>query len=182
MLFTPLFIPAHSGFANRLLQLSYFLEKYPDGLVHESILDYGVGEWFDIQFETTSETQSEIMIHPPIFLNSIIFDKYHKHISKYIQPNEKLKTELNKYIQLLDGVRIGLHVRRGLLSTDCLPEETSEFANDDIIRKFKDIAEANKNYANDLANTNKEFNERITNQKNEKINHTPDLVSKRSLN
>ena len=78
MLSVPLFVPQKVGFANRLIQLSVFLTKYPDGLVHESILDYGVGEWFDIKFKTTSETHSEIIIHPPIYINRGTYDMYHK--------------------------------------------------------------------------------------------------------
>ena len=62
--------------------------------------------------------------------------RYHKHISEFIEPNEKLKSELEKYIHLLDGVTVGLHVRRGLFSPDCLPEETSEFVDDENVQKF----------------------------------------------
>lgn len=138
MIDTPLYIPPKEcGFANRLIHLTDFFTKFPNGIVHESIRDYGVGQWFDFSFPLTTETESTKIVQPNIYIGNL---EIHSRISSLVKPNKKLIEEFHKYANLIQGVRAGLHIRRGLSSKDYLDGEIVSFANDNTVAEFEEIA------------------------------------------
>lgn len=146
MLDVPLYIPPKKdcGFANRLIHLTDFFNRFPNGVVHESIKDYGVGRWFDLHFPLTSETMSTCIVTPDIYINPDTFSRVHSRISTLVTPNKELQDALERHaVHLLDGVKIGLHIRRGLFSSDHLSEEIVGFASDASVCEFKKISELN---------------------------------------
>lgn len=133
------------GFANTLIHLCDFFFNCPDGLVHESIKDYEVGEWIDFLFPLTDRTDLP-EYKPGIYINQFTMSQVHPMIRKLIRPSQKLQKVLDEKAHLVKDVRAGVHVRRGASSRDSrsiVQADTDIFANDWALQKFQEIVKEN---------------------------------------
>lgn len=140
----PIVYPHYAGFANLMIFLCDFFFAHPDGVAHESFRDYEVGRWLTFHFPTTSQTDMKNVFEPHVYINEFTIEHVHPLISKLISPSPELEALLAQHHHLIDGVTMGVHVRRGWYSEDCRSREPSEaghsFANDAALERFKQVA------------------------------------------
>lgn len=148
------------GFANTLIHLCDFFYTHPDGLVHESIRDYEVGDWIDFQFPLTDRTDLPVY-RPTIYINQYTIQNVHPLVRKLIRPSKRLQVLIDAHAHLLTDVTVGVHVRRGASAPDSrviVQADTDVFANENAIRKFRELT-TGKTYflASDSPETKKMF-------------------------
>jgi len=140
----PIVYPHYAGFANLMIFLCDFFFAHPDGVAHESFRDYEVGRWLTFNFPTTSQTGMKNVYEPRVIINPFTIEHVHPLIRKLIRPSHELETLLAQHHHLIDGVRMGMHIRRGWYAEDCRSREPSEdghsFANDAALAIFKEVA------------------------------------------
>lgn len=148
------------GFANTLIHLCDFFSNHPDGLVHESIKDYELGEWLTFHFPLTDRTDLP-EYKPKIFINQYTIQAVHPLIRRLISPSEKLQNLIDSHIHLIDGIQFGMHIRRGAHAKDSRPIVQSDgdvFASDDAVSRFKLLSEGKTFFlASDSPETKKMF-------------------------
>lgn len=140
----PIVYPRYAGFANLMIFLCEFFYEYPDGVAHESFRDYEVGRWITFNFPTTSQTGMKRVFEPYIYINDFTIRNVHPLIRKLIKPSPELEALLAEHHYLIDGVTMGVHVRRGWYSEDCRSrdpnKEENSFADDKALEIFKLLA------------------------------------------
>jgi len=159
-----LFIPPKGhGLGNLLIMLADFFYNNPDGLVHESIRDNEFGHWLNLNFKTTDRTdlpQGE----GRIFINDFTVNNVHPLVRKLVSPSRELLEALEKHIEILKGVELGIHVRRGGASPDSIKvvsPPTDCFASDEAVGKMVQISKDKCVFlASDSPSTKKLFNAR----------------------
>ena len=148
------------GFANTLIHLCDFFSNHPDGLVHESIRDYELGEWLTFNFPLTDRTDLPVY-EPKIFINQYTVQQVHPLVRKLIRPSDKLEKLLELHKKLLEGIELGVHIRRGACAPDSrkvVQSEKDVFANDTAVEKFKALTNGRAFFlASDSPETKKLF-------------------------
>lgn len=148
------------GFANTLIHLCDFFTHHPDGVVHESIKDYELGEWLTFNFPITKRTDLPVY-EPKIFINQYTIQQVHPLVRKLIRPSKKLEKLIEQHKALLDGVEFGVHVRRGASAPDSrkvVQLESAVYANDIAIDRFKALTNSRTFFlASDSPETKKLF-------------------------
>ena len=134
-----IFIPPKGhGIANLFIMLSDFFFRHPDGLVHESIKDHDIGRWLTFHFQTTDRTDLP-EYKPGIFINEFTMKNVHPLIRKLVSPSPELQEHLKKHSGLVDGVKLGVHVRRGASASDSrkiVSLDTDTFASDAAVERM----------------------------------------------
>jgi hypothetical protein len=157
-----LFYPAKGhGFANTLIHLCDFFTEHPDGMVHESIKDFELGRWLTFNFPITDRTDLP-MYKPRIFINPHTVNHVHPLVRKLIQPSAELQKIIDEHAHLVQGVKAGIHIRRGASAPDSrqIVERNEDlFANDAMVETFRKISETWTPYflASDSPETKKLF-------------------------
>lgn len=149
------------GFANTLIHLCDFFTEHPDGMVHESIKDFELGRWLTFNFPITDRTDLPMYI-PKIYINNYTVRDVHPLIRKLIKPSEELQKVIDEHAHLVDGVKAGLHIRRGASAPDSrnvVERNEDLFADDTAIAKFKVLSDIMSPYflASDSPETKKMF-------------------------
>jgi hypothetical protein len=148
------------GFANTLIHLCDFFSNHPDGVVHESIKDYEIGEWITFNFPITERTDLP-EYKPNIFINQHTVHSVHPLISKLISPSDKLQTLIDQHMTLINGIDFGMHIRRGAHARDSraiVQSDNDVFASDAAIQLFKSMSKGKKFFlASDSPETKKMF-------------------------
>lgn len=134
-----LFVPPKGhGIANLFIMLTDFFYNNPDGIVHESIKDFEIGRWLTFHFETTDRTDMPTY-EAKIFINPSTMEHVHPLIRKLVSPSPELLEVLEKHKYLIDGVKLGVHVRRGASSPDSrniVSFDTETFASTEAVEQM----------------------------------------------
>jgi hypothetical protein len=155
--------PKGHGLANILIMLTDFFHAHPNGLVHESIKDNEISRWLNLNFKLTDRTDLPVY-EPKIIINDFTIKNVHPLIRKLMSPSQELERELEKYS--LDGIKLGIHVRRGGACQDSVKvvnPPTDSFASDEAVDRMVQIAarhNGNVFLASDSPSTKKKFNAR----------------------
>lgn len=139
----PVFMWQHAGLANLLAFLCDFFHSNPTGVVHESFGQYDMSRWIKFNFPVTGQTGMKNIYNPKICINGYYMQIVHPMLKNLISPSDEMKTVLQDHIHLLDGVKVGMHIRRGWAAEDCRHNgcchPNDDYANNDAIEKFKEI-------------------------------------------
>jgi hypothetical protein len=130
------------GFANTLIQLCDFFTNHPEGLVHESIKDYELGEWLTFNFPLTDRTDLP-EYKPKIFINQYTIQAVHPLIRRLISPSEKMQKLIDSNMNLIDGIDFGMHIRRGAHASDSrviVQSPDDVFASDKAVEMFQSLS------------------------------------------
>lgn len=149
-----------AGFANTLIHLCDFFSNHPDGLVHESIRDYELGEWLTFNFPLTDRTDLQVY-EPKIYINPHTIQRVHPLVRKLISPSPALQKVLDEHAHLVKGVQMGLHIRRGASAKDSrivVWADSEIFADEKSVETFVKISEGSDIFlASDSPDTKKLF-------------------------
>ena len=121
--------PEHEhGFGNLLIELSMLRGPEmlkPDGtllsvncnLLHDSAYEYELSNCIHLDGFTRVSFED---IQPPrnIIMNEWMRDLFHIKIIDFVRPTDYMKSVLESHKSLLDGVKIGMCIRRGSCATD----------------------------------------------------------------
>jgi hypothetical protein len=155
--------PKGHGLANLLIMLSDFFYNVPDGLVHESIKENEFSRWLTINFKTTDRTDLP-KYKPRIIINDFTAKYVHPLVRKLVSPSQELIEVLEKHKDVVKGVQLGIHARRGGASPDSVKivdPPTDCFATDSAIKEMVKAADqfnGNVFLASDSPETKKLFN------------------------
>lgn len=140
-----LFIPPKGhGIANLFIMLADFFYNHPGGVVHESIKDFEIGRWLTFHFDTTDRTDMPTY-EAKIFINPSTMEHVHPLIRNLVSPSPELTTLLEKHKHLIDGVKLGVHVRRGASAPDSrniVSFDTETFASQEAVEQMIRMAES----------------------------------------
>jgi hypothetical protein len=153
-----------AGFANTLIHLCDFFAHHPDGLVHESIKDYELGQWLTFHFPVTDRTDLPVY-KPQIYINPHTIQNVHPLIRKLISPSAELQKVIDEHD--LSGVKAGLHIRRGAAADDSrvvVQNATDVFADDKAVDVFVNISKRETPFflASDSPETKRKFSGALT--------------------
>jgi hypothetical protein len=139
----PVLMWQHAGLANLLGLLCDFFYNNPTGVVHESFGQYEMSRWVKFHFPTTSQTGLKNVYKPNFVINDHYMERVHPILKSLISPSDELRAVLNEYTHLIDGVQVGMHIRRGWLAEDCRTNGCCHpglgYADDEAIDTFKKI-------------------------------------------
>ena len=154
------------GFANMLMYMCDFFSNNRDGVLHDSVKDYEIGRWINFKVPVTS-IKCTRTYKPQIFINQYFIQMVHPLVRNIIEPSTELEGVLALHRHLVEGVRAGLHIRRGASSSDSrrvVERDEDTFANDAAIQKFIEISKNSSPYflASDSPETKKMFTDART--------------------
>jgi len=132
------FIPTNHGLANVFIMLTDFFYNNPDGLVHESIKNYDLGRWLTFHFELTDRTDLPVY-ESKISINPFTIQHVHPLIRKLVSPSPELLNVLEKHKHLVDGAKLGIHVRRGAMASDSrkiVSLDSDKFASQEAVEQM----------------------------------------------
>jgi hypothetical protein len=139
----PVLMWQHAGLANLLALLCDFFYFNPGGVVHESFGQYEMSRWVKFHFPMTSQTGMKNVYRPSFCINPTYMNHIHPMLKNLISPSDEMRAVLQEHLHLLDGVRVGMHIRRGWAAEDCRHNGCChpdlDYANSDAIEKFKEI-------------------------------------------
>lgn len=161
---THVFVPPKGhGLANLFIMLTDFFFNCPNGAVHESVKDHGIGRWLTFHCPVTDRLDLP-HYEGRIFINDFTMNNIHPTIRKLVSPSPELEKELAKHQHLVDGVRLGVHVRRGASARDSrnvVSLDTDTFASDaaveQMVRMVESVLPAPVFLASDSPETKKLF-------------------------
>ena len=155
--------PKGHGLANLLIMMSDFFYNNPDGLVHDSIRDNEFSRWLNLNFETTKRTDLP-KYEPRICINEFTITNVHPLVRKLVSPSQELVDALEKHVDIVKDVDMGIHVRRGGASPDSVKvvsPPTDCFASEQAVGKMVEISKGRCVFlASDSPSTKKLFNAR----------------------
>jgi len=141
---THVFIPPKGhGLANLFIMLTDFFYNCPEGVVHESIKDYDMGRWLTFNFPITDRTDLPVYTGR-IFFNPGVMEHVHPLIRKLVQPSPELEELLKRHSHLVEGVKLGVHVRRGASAPDSrkvVSRDEDTFASQAAVEQMVRMAE-----------------------------------------
>jgi hypothetical protein len=154
-----------AGFANTLIHLCDFFNTHPDGVVHESIKEYELGRWLTFHFPLTDRTDLPVY-EPKIYINQYTIHQVHPLVRKLISPSPELQQVIDEHLHLVNGVQLGLHIRRGASAKDSrivVWADSEVFADDQAVNTFRKISNGKTLFlASDSPDTKKLFPEART--------------------
>lgn len=139
----PVLMWQHAGLGNLLGLLCDFFYHNPTGVVHESFGQYEMSRWLKFHFPVTSQTGLKNIYKPNFVINDYFIEHVHPILKGLISPSDELRPDLDARMGLLEGVQVGMHIRRGWLAEDCRTNGCCHpglgYADDGAIESFKKI-------------------------------------------
>lgn len=152
--------PEHEhGFGNLLIHLSMLKgpELVVDGkqfsvncdLLHDSVYGYELSNCIHLDGFTRVSYEGVQPI-TNVVLNHHIFNIFHKRIRNIVRPTEHMKKLLAEHAPIMEGVKVGMCIRRGSCAPDSVQYKGElgdrpyqYFTNDSGLAKFEEIIKSN---------------------------------------
>lgn len=133
----------YGGLGNILLTLSSVYDTCK--LVHHKVYDYELSNCMTLK-GCTKVYYDGVPANHVIYINDYHYHNIHSRIRDFVEPTDYMKDMIEKYKYLLDGVEIGMSIRRGSYCEDSrqFKDERGDraehyFCSDEGLKKFKDI-------------------------------------------